>query len=502
MPAPVRRLVLKASNNSLPSLVSSNTKELIKALTFFSKLAKGSKHMQEKAGLGQSLYKTLASMKLSVFIFLTLAACSLVGTLLPQGITEHELHTRYTPGVARVIDYLGLNDLYHTGWFRLLLLLLALNLVVCTIQRLPKTMKQLKQRDEHVTPEKLTKFAYSRQIDSPLPREEVEPQLAAIVASEFGPVRELEESGAYVGVAEKGRWSRWMVYVVHLSVLLILIGALIGSMLGFKGYMNIVEGGTSQEVRLYRGDASVTLPFKVRCDDFDVSFYDTGAPKEYRSDLTIIDHGKPVLSRPIIVNDPLSYDGVTLYQSSYGAILKQAEVELQNKDSGKIYKLTLPYGETQTIPGTSDKVQIVDYQQNMSQFGPAVGIALFREGQKPAGSWILVKMPQFHGNKIENYQVSVLKAEDGYYTGLQVKKDPGVWIVYAGFIAMLIGIGMTFYTSHRKLWIWAGPVKSGKNSTRIMVAGRTNKNPIAFEKDFNQLCERLQNSLKLKSSKG
>lgn len=492
----------KDSNNSFPSLASSNIEELIEALTFSSDLMKGSKHMQEKKGFAQYLYQTLASMKLSVFIFLTLAACSLVGTLLPQGITEHELHTRYSPTVARLIDYLGLNDLYHTGWFRFLLLLLALNLVICTIQRLPKTMKQLKQRDDRITLEKLTKFAYHHQVDSPLPRDEIESQLAAIVSSEFGPVRKLEESEAYVGVVETGRWSRWMVYVVHLSVLLILIGALMGSMLGFKGYMNIAEGGASQEVRLYRGDASITLPFKVRCDDFAVSFYDTGAPKEYRSDLTIVDNGKPVLSRPIIVNDPLSYDGVTLYQSSYGAILKQAEVEFQDKDSGKTYKLTLPYGETQIIPGTSDKVQIVDYQQNMSQFGPAVGIALFREGQEPIGSWILVKMPQFHGNKIQNYQVSVLKAEDGYYTGLQVKKDPGVWIVYAGFTALLVGIGMTFYTSHRKLWIWAGPVKSGKNSTRIMVAGRTNKNPIAFEKDFNRLCERLQNDLKSKSSKG
>jgi len=425
-----------------------------------------------------------------------------VGTLLPQGITEHELHTRYTPGVARLIEYLGLNDLYHTGWFRFLLLLLALNLTICTIQRLPKTMKQLKQRDDRMTPEKLAKFAHNRQIDSPLPLDEVESRLAAIVSSELGPIRKLEDSEAYVGVVETGRWSRWMVYMVHLSVLLILIGALMGSMLGFKGYMNIAEGGVSQEVRLYRGDASITLPFKVRCDDFDVSFYDTGAPKEYRSELTILDNDRAVLSRPIIVNDPLSYGGVTLYQSSYGAILKQAEVELQDKDSGKTHRLILPYGETQAIPGTTDKVQIVDYQQNMSQFGPAVGIALFREGREPAGSWILVKMPQFHGNRIENYKVNVLKAEDGYYTGLQVKKDPGVWVVYAGFIAMLIGIGMTYYTSHRKLWIWAGPIKSGRNSTRIMLAGRTNKNPIAFENDFNRLSERLQNDLTSKSSKG
>jgi cytochrome c biogenesis protein len=240
----------------------------------------------------------------------------------------------------------------------------------------------------------------------------------------------------------------------------------------------------------------------VRGDDYEVSYYDTGAPKEYRSDLTILDDDEAVLSRAIIVNDPLSYRGVTLYQSSYGAILKQAEVKLQNNDTGKTHQFILSFGETQSIPGSSDKVQIVDYQQNMGQFGPAVGIALFREGQEPVGSWILVKMPQFHGNRIDNYKVNVISTEDGYYTGLQVKKDPGVWVVYAGFIAMLLGIGMTYYTSHRKLWIWAGPAESDQSSTRIIVAGRTNKNPIAFESDFNQLCHRLQNDLSSKSSKG
>lgn len=458
--------------------------------------------MQQKTGFGQSLYQTLASMKLSVFIFLTLAACSLVGTLLPQGLTEHDLHTRYSPGIARLIHYLGLNDLYHTGWFRFLLLLLTVNLIICTLQRLPKTIKQLKQRDDRIAPEKLTKFAHHSQIDSQLPQSEVESKLAGIIPAEFGPLRQLEDPSAYAAVVEKGRWSRWMVYVVHLSVLLILIGALVGSIFGFKGYMNIAEGTTAQEVHLYRGGSTVTLPFKVRCDDFAVSFYDTGAPKEYRSDLSIIDKGRNVLTRSIIVNDPLTYDGVTLYQSSYGAMLKYAKVELSDKESGKTYKLTLPYGEAVPIPGTSDKVQIVDYQQNMAQFGPAVGIALIREGQEPTGSWILTKMPHFHGNKIQNYQVNVLKVEDGYYTGLQVKRDPGVWIVYAGFIAMLVGIGLTFYSSHRKLWVWAGPIKTGKNSTRIIVAGRTNKNPIAFEKDFTRLCDRLQNDLKQNGSKG
>lgn len=451
--------------------------------------------MPLKPGFLQSLNQALASMKLSVFIFLTLAVCSLFGTLLPQGLTEHELHRRFSPGLVRLIEFLGLNDLYHTGWFRFLLLLLAINLITCTLRRLPKTVSQLKSREDSIIPEKLTKFNQHRVFEVNASVDQLKPRLQDLIADEFAPIQPVENSAVFAGVVEIGRWSRWMVYLVHLSVLLILIGALTGSLAGFKGFMNIAEGDTSQEVHLYRGNRTITLPFKVRCDDFEVSFYDTGAPKEYRSDLTVIDDGKDVLQRSILVNDPLTYAGVTLYQSSYGAILKEAEVELLDKESGVGRRLVLPYGEAKTVPGTSDRIQIIDYQQNMGQFGPAVGMLLQREGESPKGSWILVKMPQFHGNKIDNYQIEVIRTVDGYYTGLQVKKDPGVWIVYTGFIAMILGIGMTFYSSHRKLWIWAGPAKSGSRRTRIILAGKTNKNPLAFEKDFQRLCDRLRHDL-------
>ena len=95
-----------------------------------------------------------------------------------------------------------------------------------------------------------------------------------------------------------------------------------------------------------------------------------------------------------------------------------------------------------------------------------------------------------------NFQLKVLRTEEVKFTGLQVKEDPGVWLVWLGFTGMLIGIGMTFYTSHRKLWIWAAPAPSGKNAAKIVVAGRASKNSYAFEQDFNSLCDELQDALK------
>ena len=308
-------------------------------------------------GFWQGLYQKLASPKLTVGIFLVLAAASVVGTLLPQGLGEADLQRHYGQRAIWFITTFGLNDLYHAGWFRLLLLILCTNLIVCTIERLPKTMKIFRRRDEHVAPQKLAKCSLNCQFTSKLSRDETEARLTGIIAEGFGALQRLDGADHMAGVAEKGRWSPFMVYVVHLSVLLVLCGALVGSIFGFKGSMNILEGETVSEVMLEDTDRGLNLPFQVRCDKFDVSYYDNGMPREFRSDLTLIRDGKEVLKQELRVNDPLTYGGITFYQASYGAILKDAEVELTDRESGAVRRFVVPFREWVDIPGTRDSAQ-------------------------------------------------------------------------------------------------------------------------------------------------
>ena len=61
-----------------------------------------------------------------------------------------------------------------------------------------------------------------------------------------------------------------------------------------------------------------------------------------------------------------------------------------------------------------------------------------------------------------------------------------------GFTAMLIGIGLAYYTSHRRLWALALPEGNG---SKVLLAGRASKNSLAFEEEFNGLCERLKAGL-------
>lgn len=452
--------------------------------------------MSKDNGTAARILDALASLKLTLFLFFTLAAASIIGTLLPQGTGPAEVQQHFSPAMASVVNLLGLNNLYHTMWFRIMLLLLCVNLLACTLDRLPKTVRLLRRREDPFDSNKLSKFGYSRIFPVRMQMAEARSILKDAVAETFGPLQEQESAATFCAVNEKGRWSRLMVYGVHLSVLVVLAGALTGSVLGFKGFINLPEGSTTNEVALSSGDSFITLPFEIRCDKFDVSFYDNGAPKDYRSDLVILDGSKEVVKESIRVNDPLTYNGVTFYQASYGTMLKEAEIELKDRDSGNTVTMTLPYRAVRTIPGTKDQLQISEYQENLMRVGPALGIVIGKEGQESlSGSWILVNRPDFHGNRVQNYQIRVLRTEQARFTGLQVKKDPGVWLVWAGFSVMVLCIGLTFYSSHKKLWVCAEPDKSGKGLI-IAVAGRTSRNAAAFEEDFNDLCTRLENRLK------
>ncbi len=439
------------------------------------------------------LWRKLASVRLALFLFFILVVGCIVGTLVPQGLSEREIMARYGPEKARWLMALQITDLYHSVAFKALLVLLSVNLTACTLQRLPKTRALLRERDDFLDPAKLTKYSLHRVMEVPMDFSKVRSLSESVLSSTFGRLQHLHAPADSLAlVAEKGRWSRYMVYVIHVSVLWIFFGAWTGSMYGFKGVLNLAEGETSQEVFVPRERAMIALPFQVRCDDFDVSFYENGMPKEFRSDVTILENGIPVLNTSIRVNDPISYHGVTFYQASYGALLKRARVAFTKSEEGERFELDLPFGEALPFGSTGRKIQLVDFTEDFSGFGPAVAMATWKEGEQPSGSWILLSHPDFHGNRLQGYQVSVLDSERGYYTGLQVKRDPGVPIVLSGFVALLVGLLCTFYVSHKKLYLWAHRNNPG---TTLVAAAWTNKKSLAFEREFQHLCDRLADTL-------
>ena len=142
----------------------------------------------------------------------------------------------------------------------------------------------------------------------------------------FKKAKRVEAESAVTFFSEKGRFSRLGVPISHLSILIILIGGLLGSLYGFRGHVEILEGETVDQIHLRGTDREIAIPlrFSVRCDDFKVTFYDLPGKqkhvKAYTSLLTIVENGKDVLKRTVEVNHPLHYGGLAFYQASYGAL--------------------------------------------------------------------------------------------------------------------------------------------------------------------------------------
>ncbi len=92
----------------------------------------GSKLM---AGI-RNVFSLLASVRLTVLILAFLIPVTILGTLIPQGLSSQEyIHKFGWPGFNFVYR-LGLNGLFKSYWFLALLLSLGVNVILCTLQRI------------------------------------------------------------------------------------------------------------------------------------------------------------------------------------------------------------------------------------------------------------------------------------------------------------------------------------------------------------------------------
>lgn len=427
-------------------------------------------------------WRFLASIRLTVVLLLLLAVTSIFGTLIPQGGAPSEYIGRYGETVFRLLYAFDLLDMYHSWWFRGLILLLTANIVVCTLKRFPSVWKIVfsgKTAPTSVKPGKVEPVAFEDARDPKALRSEYE----AHIRKRFRRVEtETTENGFRI-VAERGRWTRLGVTGVHLSIVILLAGALVGSLFGFDGYVNIAEGESVDRVRLRNGNTVMPLGFEVRCEDFDVSFYDSGAPKEYRSRLQIVENGKIVVEKDVIVNDPLRYKGVNFFQSSYGRLpARELTLNLTNRDSGEAVRVNAALGRRVEIPGTDLRFYFRQIENRYRLRGMDVGETVLgvleRSTGEPAEVILPVRFPSYDKMRKGEWIVSVADHEHRYYTGLQTTRDPGVPLVYAGFILLIAGCWVAFFMAHQKV---AVEVTRSVRGGAVRVYGSSNRHPVGFE---------------------
>lgn len=430
-----------------------------------------------------SIWNFFSSVKLAIATLSFIALTSIIGTVIPQGESPAFYAQKYGPQMAQFFQVLDIPDMYYSWWFTGFLGLLSANLIICSLDRFPTVLKIIKSDNFSTSYSKLEKMRQSSswKVD----RDSTGKVNIGEILQKAGwksESRKIENDELFF--SQKGAWSRTGVYIVHTSILVIFIGAIYGHFGGFKGNVMIPETRSSGKIFSAGTSTPIELGFEVRCDSFVIEYYENGMVKEYKSHLTVLEDGKEILKRYIEVNSPLTYKGITFYQSSYEGY-QDFIITVGDNTSGETKAFTVPFQKQQAWEEKEIRFGIVNAE--------AMGQRIVRSKlwAKAGDSPALIEWVEDGKNiTIKNGEKSFnLTAKQMYATGLQVSKDPGVWLVYLGCSLMLLGLYMAFFMSHKRIWLY---LKLESDNISILLAGSANKNKIEFSNQFAELEKQLR----------
>lgn len=429
------------------------------------------------------LLPLLADLRLAIGLLLAIAVLSATGTVIEQEETAAFYQAHYPEHPAlfgfltwRVILNLGLDHVYRTPWFLAILILFGSSLIACSFTRQWPMLKVARRWSYLTRPQSFQRLPFRTY----LPQQSLQ-----------GLPERLRRQGYLVFqeghhlYARKGLIGRIGPILVHVSMLLILLGAIWGSISGFKAQELIPSGGVASIQHLTgAGDlARAHLPtWQIRANRFWIDYAADGRVKQFYSDLSILDQGQEVKRQTISVNHPLSYRGVTLYQADWS--IDSIRIRINNSPTFQI-----PVVPVRTEAGNKLWGAFVPTQPDMSQgltllLPDLQGTALLydTEGQwmgslRQGMSLALDEIaPQRFPNPLTLHLDEVIGA-----TGLQIKSDPGIPAVYLGFGLLMVGVVMSYFSYSQ---IWALQTETG-----LYLGGKTNRALVTFEREFDRLVE-------------
>ena len=451
------------------------------------------------------VWSFFSSVRLTIFLLVIIALVAIIGTIVPQRDAAAGLALQISPGLFSFLQAIEIFDLYHSKLFFVLLGFLSLNLLVCSINRFPHAWRQFRFQASPANQDVFRGISEDAVIITGQDEKVITEIASAAMKSSFrGYSNQKTADGLYL-YGDKGRFSYFGVYVVHLSILILIAGVVIGSFFGIEGYVSIGEGETINKIHLRGKDKTLLLPFSVRCDRFTIEFYENGAPKTYRSDLTFLKNDQVAAQGKVLVNHPLSFEGLRFYQSSYG-LTSEGKASLSLfKDGKKSQDISVGMGETFILPGKEGEVQVLRVEENLMNMGQAVKLSVgsargetvfwvFRyiDKIKEINPGIIEQIPMFNPGLFHPYVFVINDVQEKYYTGLQVNKDPGLPVVVAAALLMFIGLMLVFFSSHRQVWLRVDVQADG---TRISIAGRSNKDEVGLQRDMNNILARIKRKL-------
>ncbi len=410
---------------------------------------------------GKKVFEMVVSMRFSLVLLALIGLGCALGTFIRQGVTEEEYLALYSENTYKIIKTLGFDDIYHSGWFYLLVGVFTASLILCTARQLISLLAE-KKTDNLPDQNRLSAMEFNVLIPS-----ERQGETIKRIKKTY---RLTQKKGNHL-VFEKGIISRWGVFITHVSILVVLAGALMGLLFGFRGFMVLVPGETKSRIAIKNnGWGEKALDFAVRCKDFKASFYPDGSAMDYVSKVEIIEDNNIFVEKSIRVNDPLYYKGTRIYQSGYGQ---------KRKFTFRVNNEEVTVDEGEMIKKGNVVLVATGFKNKIHNFGPGVQVVLF-QGNNRETTWFLPSIERLRSQKILGSNVELVDIKENIYTSLEVTKDPGVPVVWIGFCLMLFGLCMTFFTSYRRIFVF-------QTDNGIVVAGYALKNKETFRDEFKKL---------------
>ncbi len=449
----------------------------------------------------QTILSFLSSLRLTIVILILIAVLSILGTLIPQEYTGGVPFSHLSPRLVKVFKSLQLSDLYHSAWFVILMCLLSLNLIACSVKRFPSSWKLFKATPSLDRSKPFEDIPSDNILTVNGSRRKNADRVEGVLRKRYGRFRRKDTEEDTTFYAQRGAYAQLGVYIIHVSVLTIIVGAILGSLFGFKAYVNVIEGESTDTVYLTRGGGAKKLGFTVRCDTFSIAYYENGMPKEYRSELSFIEDNTVFFRGPLLVNHPITIKGMKFYQASYGSIPGGVVHLTVTGANGKPTPVTVGIKDSFLLEESGARVTVERIEEDFMSMGPAVLLSVHAsdgkmqiwvfqgiERMKRAIPGLLRKVPKFNPGLFKPYYFKLDDISQTYYTGLQVSRDPGVPTVAVGAVFVVIGFIMTFFSSHRRVWI---RLEERKGKTEILVNAMSTRDPVGLEREKTYLLRRL-----------
>ena len=420
----------------------------------------------------KNFLKKLANLKLAIGLLFFIGILVSIGTIIEQDQTltfykdnypdENPLFGFFT---WRWITYIGLDHLYSAFWFLCILAIFALSLLSCTFTTQLPSLKKFRLWQFLSNFRKLERLNIFKKVK----RNNLNIAAYRIYEDNYHLFRQGKKNYAYSGLL-----GRVGPIIVHFSIMILIIGTSWSALSGYN-IQEIVPRGeiTHLQNLVKRGPASyLSNNIVLRINDFWITYTRESKINQFYSDISLLNKsGSETIRKTIFVNEPLQFKGLTIYQTDWDLLGLKFSLN-KSKDIQIPLKKITKSGRKFWL-GSIKNDEIFNKQFTVLCNDLSGDIYLYdQEGVLVQKLFIgdNVNLTPFNNLQFKNFITS---------TGLQIKEDPGLFIVYLSFLFLMISIYISFF-SYSQIW-------GIEQNQFFLIGGKSNRAVLAFQETFKKV---------------